>query len=58
MHSWVSTQYMRNLDIVYMLKMKYLPKINVFDKNQIPPCAKLKFDTEIAEVKIRSSEGR
>ena len=31
----VNTQYMRNPDMVYLLKMEYVPKINIFGLNMM-----------------------
>ena len=47
----LNTQYMRNSNFVYVLKMEYVPKINIFGLQmmvtihhkkvfEIPPCAK------------------
>ena len=29
-NEWINTQYMRNPDIIYVLKMEYVSKINIF----------------------------
>ena len=56
----VNTQYMRNSNFVYVLKMEYVPKINIFGLKmmvtihhkfffEIPPCGKkVLFITEFA----------
>ena len=59
-----NTQYMRNSNFVYILKMEYVPKINIFDLKimvsihhnlffEIPPCArKVLFVTEFAILQL------
>jgi hypothetical protein len=60
----INTQYMRNSNFVYILKMEYVPKINIFGLKimvtihhnfffEIPPCAKNDlFITEFAILQL------
>ena len=59
-----NTQYMRNSNFVYVLKMEYVPKINIFGLKmmvtihhkfffEIPPCGKkVLFITEFAILQL------
>ena len=60
----LNTQYMRNSNFVYVLKMEYVPKINIFGLKmmvtihhnfffEIPPCGKkVLFITEFAILQL------
>ena len=62
--STINTQYMRNPDMVYILKMEYVSKINFWPKNdgekgsrknifEIPPCARPFSDLLPYFIKVR-----
>ena len=62
----IKTQYMRNPDMAYLLKMEYVSKINIFglkmmvksglENNifEIPPCARPLSDLVIYFIKVRN----